>query len=187
MENYKKLYNSDVPEFNVVYSKQEENDTNLNNPENLFCYGVISDSACSIILCDLAKFDVNKNKEKEEKEEIKIAGKTLSEAIESYKKDEIEKKKTEPKYLSLLTYNDFRLICQGFKNGSCLKLKPAPKMRFIRWRLFKEPARNNIVLMGKKEIELHLKIRNEEDLIKSYTKPVVDKIDNILNSLMDKK
>lgn len=187
MENYKKLYNSEVPEFNVVYSKQEKNYTNLDNPENLFCYGVISDSACSIILCDLAKFEVNKNKEKEKKEEIKIAGKALSEAIEDYKKDEIEKKKTEPKYLSLLTYDDFRMICQGFKNVSCLKQKPAPKMRFTRWRMFKEPARNNIVIMGKNEINLHIKIHNEEELIKFYTKPVVDRIDNILNSLMDKK
>ena len=55
-------------------------------------------------------------------------------------------------------------------------------MRFIRWRLFKEPARNNIVLMGKSEINQHLQIHNEEDLIKFYTKPVVDRIDKKLNS-----
>ena len=187
MKNYKQLYNSSVPDFNIVYSKQEENKNNSENSENLFCYGVISDAASSIILCDLAKFKVNKNKEEKRKEEIKISSKTLSEAIEDYKKDEIEKKKTEQKYLSDLTYDDFKAICIGFKNGSCLKRKATSKMRFVRWRLFKEPARNNIVLMGKSEINQHLKINNEEDLIKFYTKPVVDRIDKILNSIFDKK
>ena len=184
LKNYKKLYNSNIPDFNIVYSKQEKNEK-VKKSENLFCYGVISDTATSIILCDLAKFKRDESKEKEEKrkEEIKLASKTLSEAIEDYKKDEIEKKKTEPKYLSVLSYDDFRSICIGFKNGSCLKQKPTSKMRFVRWRLYKEPARNNIVIMGKSEINLHLKIRNEEELIKYYTKPVVDRIDNILNSI----
>lgn len=187
VENYKRLYDSGVPDFNLIYSQQEKTKENLVNiPENLFSYGVISDTASSIILCDLAKFQVQVDNDKKEKEEIKVGGKVLSEAIEEYKRDEIEKKKTEEKYLSILTYNDFRLICSGFKNGSCLKQKPTSKMRFIRWRLYKEPSLNNIVIMGKSEINSHLKIHNEEELIKFYTKPVVDRIDGILNSLKDK-
>ena len=187
IENYKRLYDSGVPNFNIIYSQQEKTEENLANiSENLFSYGVISDTASSIILCDLAKFQVQADKDKKEKEEIKVGGKDLSEAIIEYKKDEIEKKKTEEKYLSMLTYNDFRLICSGFKNGSCLKQKPTSKMRFIRWRLYKEPSLNNIVIMGKSEINSHLKIHNEEELIKFYTKPVVDRIDGILNSLKDK-
>ena len=189
LKNYKKLYNSGVPEINLIYSQQEKTEENIVKiKENLFCYGVISDTASSIILCDLAKFQTKEdiNKKEREKDEIKVGGKNLSEAIEEYKKDEIEKKKVEEKYLSMLTYNDFRLICIGFKNGSCLKQKPTSKMRFIRWRLYKEPARNNIVIMGKSEINTHLKIHNDEELIKFYTKPVVDRIDGILNSLTDK-
>ena len=184
LQNYKKLYNTGVPDFTLVYSEQDKFEENSTKNENLFCYGVISDSASSLILCDLAKFETQKNIEKNNKEEIKVGGKTLTEAIEDYKKFEKEKRENE-KDLNFLTYNDFRLISIGFKNGSCLKQKPTPKMRFIRWRLYKEPARNNIVIMGKSEINNHLKINNEEELIKAYTKPVVDRIDNILNSLLD--
>lgn len=189
LENYKKLYNIGTPDFTLVYSNQRQNfiekDSSLNkNIENLFCYGVISDSVSSIILCDLAKFEVNQEHiKKENEEEIKIASKTLSEAIEDYKKEEIEKRKVDAKYLNALTYNDFKLICLGFKNGSCIKQKPTGKMRFVRWRMFKEPSKNNIVLMGKSEINLHLKIHNEKELIEFYTKSVVDRIDGILNSI----
>lgn len=37
--------------------------------------------------------------------------------------------------------------------------------------------------MGKSEINLHLKIHNEKELIEFYTKSVVDRIDGILNSI----
>ena len=187
-QNFKKLYNTTVVEFNLVYSEQKKSQNFGKISENLFCYGVISDTASSIVLCDLSKFKIkidNAKKEKE-KEKIKIGGKFLSEAIEEYKNDEITKKKTKEKYLSKLTYNDFKLICAGFKNGSSIKQKPTTKMKFTRWRLFKEPSRNNIVIMGKNEINSHSKIHNEEELVKFYTKPVVDRIDGILNSLIDK-
>ena len=191
LENYKKLYNEGVPDFNLVFSIQEEKSSLKNEfgeiNENLFCYGVISDSASSTVLCHLAKFEVNKENEKRERDEIKIGGKTLSEAIENYKNDEIEKKNTNEKYLNLLTYEDFRLISLGFKNESCIKQKPTPKMRFVRWRLYKEPSRDNIVIMGKSEINLHLRIHNENELINFYTKPVVDRVDKILKSLLNKK
>ena len=186
LENYKKLYNSGVPDFHLVFSEQEKLEENFTKNENLFCYGVISDTASSIILCDLAKFETQKDIEINNKDEIKVGGKMLNEAIEEYKKFEIAKRKNQNFDLNYLTYNDFRLISLGFKNGSCLKQKPTPKMRFIRWRLYKEPARNNIVIMGKSEINSHLKINKEEELIKAYTKPVVDRIDRILNSLIDK-
>lgn len=189
LKNYTKLYNTHVPGFNIVYSNQPKKNEYLNNSENLFCYGVISDSACSKILCDLSKFKFNDYQDHKKLEigEIKISGKLLSEAIEDYKKYEIEKLKIEENCLSKLTIDDFKLICKAFKNGSCLKQKPTPKMRFFRWRLFKEPARNNIVIMGKSEINKHLNIHNEEELINFYGKPVIERIDGKLNFIMDKK
>ena len=94
---------------------------------------------------------------------------------------------TEEKILSNLTYDDFKLICKAFKNASCLKQKPTPKMRFFRWRLFKEPARDNIVIMGKSEINKHINIHNEDELINFYGKSVVDRIDGKLNFVFNKK
>ena len=185
--NYKKLYNCNVPEFNIVYSKQQKiNENSKKIKENLFSYGVISDSASSIILCDLSKFKFKENEEEKGINEIKIAGKYLPECIEDYKKYEMENG-TEEKILSNLTYDDFKLICKAFKNASCLKQKPTPKMRFFRWRLFKEPARDNIVIMGKSEINKHMNIHNEDELINFYGKSVVDRIDGKLNFVFNKK
>ena len=181
VENYKKLYNSEIPDFNIVYSKQQNIDNSKKIYENLFCYGVISDTACSIILCDLSKFQLDDDKDLK-KEEIKLAGKYLSEAIEDYKKDEIENQKIDEKCLSNITYDDYKNICITFKAGSSIKQKQQPKMRFYRWRLFKEPSKNNIIIMGKGEINAHLKIHNEEELIKAYGKNVVERIDKKLDS-----
>lgn len=182
IENYKKLYGSGVPEINLVYYKQENENHENKFKQKLFSYSIITDTISSLVLCEISNFEMNKEHIKKEKEEVKIAGKTLSEAIEDYKKDEVEKKKTDFKYLTSLTYNDFYRVYMLFKGGSCLSQKPVSKMRFVRWRLFEEPSKNNIVIMGKSEINKHLKAHNEEELEQLYTKTVVDRIDSILNS-----
>jgi len=186
-KNYKKLYtNEKIPDFIIIYSSQKKVEKN-NFKENLFCYGVMSDSACSIILCDLAHFHFEKDENVENilknKNEQKISGKTLSEAIQEYKREEIDNKKCDQTLLDNLTYNDFRNICTAFKNGSCLKMKQVPKMKFIRWRTYEDPSRTNIVMMGKEEISKHINIKNEEDLINFYGKNTVDRIDSILYNI----
>ena len=186
-KNYKKLYNNEkIPDFIIIYSSQKKSDKN-NFKENLFCYGVMSDSACAIILCDLAHFHFEKDENVEiilkNKNEQKISGKTLSEAIQEYKREEIDNKKCEQTLLDNLSYNDFRNICTAFKNGSCLKMKQVPKMKFIRWRTYEDPSRTNIVMMGKDEISKHINIKNEEDLINYYGKNTVERIDSILYNI----
>ena len=80
----------------IIYSSQK-NSENYIPKENLFCHGVIADSACALILCDLANFQFEKDEIIENiiknKDEQKISGKYLSEAIQEYKRDEIDKKK----------------------------------------------------------------------------------------------
>ena len=88
--------------------------------------------------------------------------------------------------MNKLSYNDFRNICSEFKNGSCLKMKQVPKMRFIRWRNYKNPSKDNIVMMGKDEISKHINIKNEDELINYYGKDTVERIDSILNKLANK-
>ena len=186
-KNYKKLYNSEkIPDFILIYSSQKKSEKN-NFKENLFCYGVMSDSACSIILCDLAHFHFEKDQNIENilknKNEQIISGKNLSEAIQEYKREEIDIKKCDQTLLDNLSYNDFRNICKAFKNGSCLQMKQLPKMKFIRWRTYRAPSKFNIVMMGKDEISKHVNIKNEDDLINFYGKNTVDRIDSILNNI----
>ena len=189
--NYKKLFNKEeIPEFILIYSSQKNQGKNYIPKENLFCYGVIADTACSLILCNLANFQFEKDEIIENiiknKDEQKISGKFLSEAIQEYKREEIDKKKCDKILMDKLSYNDFRNICTEFKNGSCLKMKQVPKMKFIRWRSYKDPSKDNIVMMGKEEISKHINIKNEEDLIKYYGKNTVERIDKILNKLANK-
>ena len=191
IENYKKLFNKEeIPEFILIYSSQKNQGKNYIPKENLFCYGVIADTACSLILCNLANFQFEKDEIIENiiknKDEQKISGKFLSEAIQEYKREEIDKKKCDKILMDKLSYNDFRNICTEFKNGSCLKMKQVPKMKFIRWRSYKDPSKDNIVMMGKEEISKHINIKNEEDLINYYGKNTVERIDKILNKLANK-
>ena len=190
-KNYKTLNNiEEIPDFILIYSSQKKLKENIIQKENLFCYGVIADSACALILCDLANFQFEKDEIIESiiknKNEQKISGKYLSEAIQEYKRDEIDNKKCDKKILDKLNYTDFRNICSEFKNGSCLKMKQVPKMRFIRWRNYKNPSKDNIVMMGKEEINNHINIKNEEELINYYGKDNVNRIDLILKRLSDK-
>ena len=190
-KNYKTLNNiEEIPDFILIYSSQKKLKENIIQKENLFCYGVIADSACALILCDLANFQFEKDEIIESiiknKNEQKISGKYLSEAIQEYKRDEIDNKKCDKKILDKLNYTDFRNICSEFKNGSCLKMKQVPKMRFIRWRNYKNPSKDNIVMMGKEEINNHINIKNEEELINYYGKDTVNRIDLILKRLSDK-
>ena len=144
-------------------------------------------SASSIILCDLAHFQFEKNELIENilknKNEQKISGKNLSEAIQDYKREEIDINKCDKKDIDKLNYNDFRNICSLFKNGSCLQMKQVPKMKFIRWRMYKIPSKDNIVMMGKDELKNHLKIKNEEELIQYYGKDIINRIDEILKKV----
>ena len=188
-ENYKKVYNNkeELPNFTIIFSSQK-NENNINkNKENLFLYGVMADSASSIILCDLAHFQFEKNELIENilknRNEQKISGKNLSEAIQDYKREEIDINKCDKKDIDKLNYNDFRNICSLFKNGSCLQMKQVPKMKFIRWRIYKIPSKDNIVMMGKDEIKNHLKIKNEEELIQYYGKDIINRIDEILKKV----
>ena len=190
-KNYKALYNNkEIPEFIIIYSSQKKPNENIIQKENLFCYGVIADSACALILCDLANFQFEKDEVIESiiknKNEQKISGKYLSEAIQEYKRDEIDNKKCDKIFLDKLNYTDFRNICSEFKNGSCLKMKQVPKMRFIRWRGYKNPSKDNIVMMGKEEISKHINIKNEKELINYYGKYTVERIDSILKKLSNK-
>ena len=190
-KNYKTLNNiEEIPDFILIYSSQKKLKENIIQKENLFCYGVIADSACALILCDLANFQFEKDEIIESiiknKNEQKISGKYLSEAIQEYKRDEIDNKKCDKKILDKLNYTDFRNICSEFKNGSCLKMKQVPKMRFIRWRNYKNPSKDNIVMMGKEEINNHINNKNEEELINYYGKDTVNRIDLILKRLSDK-
>ena len=45
------------------------------------------------------------------------------------------------------------MICAGFKNERSVKQKPTTKKKFVRLRFFKQSARNNIVIIGKSEID----------------------------------
>ena len=65
-------------------------------------------------------------------------------------------------------------------------MKQVPKMKFIRWRSYKDPSKDNIVMMGKEEISKHINIKNEEELINYYGKDTVNRIDLILKRLSDK-
>ena len=102
------------------------------------------------------------------------------------KGNEIDKNKCDINMMDKLCYNDFRNICTEFKNGSCLQMKQVAKMKFIRWRRYKEPSKDNIVMMGKDEISKHLNIKNENDLINSYGKDTVNRIDSILKKIGNK-
>ena len=62
-------------------------------------------------------------------------------------------------------------------------MKQVPKMRFIRWRNYKNPSKDNIVMMGKEEINNNINIKNEEELINYYGKDTVNRIDLILKRL----
>ena len=189
--NYKRIFNNEEinKDFILIYSSQKKSEKN-NFKENLFCYGVMSDSASAIILCDLAHFQFEKDESIESliknKDEQKISGKYLSEAIQDYKREEMDKNKCEQNILDNLTYNDFRNICSEFKNGSCFQMKQVPKMKFIRWRTYKNPSKDNIVMMGKDEISNHINIKNEDDLINFYGKKTIDRIDSILNKIAQK-
>ncbi len=190
--NYKKLYpkESSIPDFIIIYSSQKNSKKpeNSNFKENLFCYGVMADSACALILCDLAHFQFEKDVENilKNKNEQKISGKSLSEAILEYKRNEIDKNKCDINMMDKLCYNDFRNICTEFKNGSCLQMKQVAKMKFIRWRRYKEPSKDNIVMMGRDEISKHLTIKNENDLINFYGMDTVNRIDSILKKIGNK-
>ena len=188
---YKRLYNNEeIPDFILIYSSQKNKEKNYIPKENLFCYGVIADTACALILCNLANFQFEKDEIIESiiknKDEQKISGKYLSEAIQEYKREEIDKNNCDKILMDKLTYNDFRNICSAFKNGSCLKMKQVPKMKFIRWRTYKDPGKDNIVMLGKDEISKHINIKNEEELINYYGKNIVERIDKILNKLANK-
>ena len=188
-KNYEKLYkNESIPDFTLIYSSQKKLE-NVIPKENLFCYGVIADSASALILCGSAHFQFEKDEIIEKivknKNEQKISGKYLSEAIQEYKREEIDIKKCDKNLMDKLTYNDFRNICSVFKNGSCLQMKQVSKMKFIRWRMFKEPSKDNIVMMGKDEIIKHITIKNEEELINKYGKDTVERIDSILQKLVN--
>ena len=189
--NYKKIFNNEEinKNFILIYSSQKKPEKK-NSKENLFCYGVMSDSASAIILCDLAHFQFEKDESIENiiknKNEQKISGKSLSEAIQEYKREELDKNNCEQSILDQLTYNDFRKICSEFKNGSCLQMKQVPKMKFIRWRMYKNPSIDNIVMMGKDEISKHINIKNENDLINLYGQKTVERIDAILKKIANK-
>ena len=189
--NYKKIYNNKEinNNFILIYSSQKKREKNIFK-ENLFCYGVMSDSASAIILCDLAHFQFERDELIENiiknKNEQKISGKSLSEAIQEYKRGELDKNNCDQNILDKLTYNDFRNICSEFKNGSCLQMKQLPKMKFIRWRMYKNPSIDNIVMMGKDEINKHINIKNENDLINLYGQKTVERIDAILKKIANK-
>ena len=98
----------------------------------------------------------------------------------------MDKNNCDQNILDKLTYNDFRNICSEFKNGSCLQMKQVPKMKFIRWRMYKNPSIDNIVMMGKDEINKHINIKNENDLINLYGQKTVERIDAILKKIANK-
>ena len=184
LTNYNKLFKEkNIPDFTIIYSSQKKEEKIIPK-ENLFCYGVMADSACALILCDLSHFQFEKDEIIENiiknKNEQKISGKYLSEAIQEYKREEIEKNKCDENLIDKLSYNDFRNICKEFKNGSCLQMKQVPKMKFIRWRMYQNPRKDNIVMMGKDEISKHINIKNEKELINNYGKDTIKRIDSIL-------
>ena len=186
-KTYIQLYNSIVPDFKTIYSIEKDEDIDLEKlPELNPVYSNFSNTICSIVLCEISQFkfenNVNENKKKNIDKEIMIGNKKLSKLIEDYKKDEIEKKNMKKEDIKI-TYDDFKTIALKFKNMSSVSKKQGAKMQFIRWKLYEQPSKNNLVILTKNEISKHINVHNEEELINLYGKENVDKINNILNEI----
>ena len=186
-KTYIKLYNTIVPDFKTIYSIEKDENLDLEKlPELNPVYSNFSNTICAIVLCQISKFkfenNLNENNKKNIDKEIMIGNKKLSKLIEDYKKDEIEKKNMKKEDIKI-TYDDFKTIALKFKNMSSVSKKQGAKMQFIRWKLYEQPSKNNLVILTKNEISKHINVHNEEELINLYGKENVDKINNILNEI----
>ena len=98
--------------------------------------------------------------------------------IEDFRAEEI-KRGTNEKNIKLV-YEDFLAIGKAFDFNSSISCKEGKKMRFIRWRPYKEITIDNIVILNKSELNKLYSVKTEEDLINAFGKENVARVDKII-------
>lgn len=98
--------------------------------------------------------------------------------IEDFRAEEI-KRGTNEKSIKLV-YEDFLLIGKAFDFNSSISCKDGKKMRFIRWRPYKEISIDNIVILNKSENNQLYSVKSEEDLINTFGKESVERVDQVI-------
>ena len=83
-----------------------------------------------------------------------------------------------------LVYEDFLNVAKAFNFCSSVSCVSGNKMRFVRWRPFNLPSPTNLVIMNKSEIHSLYNVKNEDDLINTFGKENVERIDNIIKNII---
>ena len=204
---YKKKYpNENLPEMLCVYSL-EKNEKGLSEleehqKENIEMYRINFNErvrtlpvfACLpaafgqiisfIVLGEIiGYFNIN-DVIKENKNDIKIpliGNVNIEKLIDDYKNYEVNKMGFDEKKL-FFVYEDFLKVAKAFNFCSSVSCINGNKMRFVRWRPFNSPSPDNLVIMNKSEMHSLYNVKNEDDLIYTFGKENVERIDNIIKN-----
>ena len=143
---------------------------------------------CSVVLGEIIGYlNINdiilkeKNNEDEKVNTPLIGNIKIDKLIEDYKNYEIVKRGFDEKKL-FLVYDDYLNVAKAFNFCSSISCKSGNKMRFMRWRPFNPPSKDNLVIMNKSEVHSLYNVKNEEDLINTFGKENVERIDNIIKN-----
>ncbi len=204
---YKKKYpNENLPEMLCVYSL-EKNEKGLSEleehqKENIEMYRINFNErvrtlpvfACLpaafgqiisfIVLGDIIGYcnvnDIIKEK-KDDNKSCLIGNINIEKLIDDYKNYEVNKMGFDEKKL-FLVYEDFLNVAKAFNFCSSVSCVSGNKMRFVRWRPFNLPSPSNLVIMNKSEMHSLYNVKNEDDLINTFGKENVERIDNIIKN-----
>ncbi len=204
---YKKKYpNENLPEMLCIYSL-EKNEKGLSEleehqKENIEMYRINFNErvrtlpvfACLpaafgqiisfIVLGEIiGYFNINDiNNENNNNDKIPLIGNiNIEKLIDDYKNYEVNKMGFDEKKL-FLVYEDFLNVAKAFNFCSSVSCVSGNKMRFVRWRPFNLPSPSNLVIMNKSEMHSLYNVKNEEDLINTFGKENVERIDNIIKN-----
>lgn len=139
----------------------------------------------SVVINSLGKNDIISKTDINENDKINccVGSVSLAKLINDHRLYEMtyKGKKEDELYLC---FDDYYRIAKMFNFVSSISNKSGNKMKFIRWRIYKEPSIDNIVIMNKSELNMHYNMKTEEDLLDSYGTQFVKEIDTKLSSLI---
>jgi tRNA A37 threonylcarbamoyladenosine dehydratase len=136
---------------------------------------IFGQSLASIVLCDLAKVEVN-NLNKSEDKDIMVGNIALIKLIEDFKKQY----KDETIELSL---EDFHKVVHAFKYVSAVSQKTGNKTKLAVWDHSKPISVNNLVLLNRSEQNKHNEFKSVKDMLDFYGEENFNRIVMTLESI----
>jgi tRNA A37 threonylcarbamoyladenosine dehydratase len=136
---------------------------------------IFGQSLASIVLCDLAKVEIN-NLNKSEEKEVMIGNIALAKLIEDFKR---QYKIEEPE----LSFEDYYKAVHRFNYVSAVSQKTGNKTKLAVWDRSRPITVNNIALLNRSELNKHNELKTAEEMKTFYGDECYNRIMSVLNNI----